>query len=132
MTLNLANNQVIDLAPLAPHMITTGEAAGTQVGLRRLEFLALDFNALTSISPLANMPTLKGLSLDGNAIADLSPLASWTEVLPPDTTPPLQFLSLDHVGLESAEFLKDLTRLRILSLSHNELTSVAPRLVWRI
>ena len=49
--------------------------------------------------------------------------------MPPDTPPPLRFLSLDRAGLGPASglsALKDLTNLRVLSLSHNELDDVAP------
>jgi ELWxxDGT repeat protein len=101
ISLNLANNQVVDLFTLTPRTLTEGPSAGSVVGHSKLEYLALDYNGLASIAPLANILGLKALSLDGNPLVSLSPIAQWREILPPNEESPLTFLSLDHTGIGS-------------------------------
>ena len=98
-TLNLANNRVLDLSPLAPGTATEGDAVGSPIGLSRLEHLALDFNGLASIAPLTGILGLKALSLDGNPIVELTPISRWNAQLPEGQAPALTFLSLDRTGI---------------------------------
>jgi internalin A len=62
--LNLRNNQITDLAPLA--------------NLTNLTELDLSKNQITDLSPLANLTNLTELYLWNNHITDLLPLANLT------------------------------------------------------
>ncbi|MFA6109205.1 MAG: leucine-rich repeat domain-containing protein [Candidatus Latescibacterota bacterium] len=80
--LDLADNQITDLQPLAAlDSLTTLDLTGNQVqdlaplaGLNRLRFLELSDNQVTDLSPLAGLMQLQYLGLFRNEAQDLSPL----------------------------------------------------------
>jgi ELWxxDGT repeat protein len=90
VALDLANNLVRDLSPVAPRTADSGPFVGTRLGLVHLESLSLDENNLVGVGPLATLVTLRSLSLDNNELVDVSPLGALVN---------LRFLSLDHTGL---------------------------------
>ena len=63
--LALAGNRITDLSPLMPATVSSGQAVGTPVGLQRLEYISVDFNLVTDLSPLEGLSRLKAVSLDG-------------------------------------------------------------------
>ena len=58
--LNLHNNQISDISPLA--------------NLISLDILSLHNNQISDISPAANLTSLMNLRLDSNQISDIAPL----------------------------------------------------------
>ncbi len=97
-------------------------------GWLHLEALTLDGNAVTDLSPLANLP-LKSLSLDNTKVSDLSPLASvvalarlslWGAVVPslePLAALPLVSLRMAPAGLPDLEPLTRIATLTELNIS---------------
>jgi len=84
MTLDLANNKIWDLAPvakltklsslyLANNLVT--DLAPLE-GVNRLSLLSLSNNAVVDVAPLAKQTEIGMLLLDHNKIADLAPLAA--------------------------------------------------------
>ena len=79
-----------------------------------LQVLVLDYQQITDLSPLANLP-LEYLSLTGNQISNLSPLSGLTE---------LQVLDLGENPVRSVEVLGELTALQEVTLDATGITSV--------
>ncbi len=100
-----------------------GETAHGDIGDDDLELLAqcthlrvlvLDYQKITDLSPLANLP-LEYLSLTGNQISDLSPLSGLAG---------LQVLDLGENPVRTAEVLAQLTALQEVTLEATGITSV--------
>lgn len=96
-------NTIEDIAPLA--------------GLAQLTGLDLSHGPIRDISPLANMEDLEWLRLVNNEITDLSPLSGLT--------------NLKRLGLDSNDWLRDLSPLANLQLtnlyiSSNDIEDIAP------
>ena len=68
---NLAGNNISDISPIAS---ATYLPTGGQIGWTRVEYLALDDNAIGDLAPLELLLKLKALSLDYNAVTDVGPL----------------------------------------------------------
>ena len=102
--LQLGNNQLVDLTPLAH--------------LTNLTDLHLGSNQLVDLTPLAHLTNLTKLDLSYNQIADLTPLASLTN---------LWWLELHHNQIADVTPLAHLTNLIELDLggNHVDLTSLA-------
>lgn len=79
-----------------------------------LRVLILDYQQITDLSPLADLP-LEYLSLTGNQISDLSPLTGQTE---------LRVLDLGENPVRSVEVLAGLTALQEVTLEATGITSV--------
>lgn len=80
-----------------------------------LQVLVLDYQQITDLSPLANLP-LEYLSLTGNQISNLTPLSGLTE---------LRVLDLGENPVRSVEVLAGLTALQEVTLDATGITSVA-------
>src|SRR5262249_11794594 len=89
---------------------------GQQVGLRELQFLSLDVNAINNISVLAGLTDLQALSLDHNAITDLTPLQGLSH---------LRFLSLAHQQILDIRPLAGLDNLQVLDLHDNNISDIS-------
>ncbi|PYX69808.1 MAG: hypothetical protein DMG78_20985, partial [Acidobacteria bacterium] len=63
--LSLSGNEVVDLAILASHTLTEGQAGRTPIGLTKLEYLALDFTQIANPARLSEFTNLKAVSADG-------------------------------------------------------------------
>ncbi|MFA6109203.1 MAG: leucine-rich repeat domain-containing protein [Candidatus Latescibacterota bacterium] len=87
--LDLADNQVRDLSPLA--------------GLKKLRFLDLSNNQITDLSSLAGLSDLEYLVLSFNQIADLSPLLGLMH---------LKSVDLSYNPLDDAALAEQLPRLQ--------------------
>ena len=79
-----------------------------------LQVLVLDYQQITDLSPLANLP-LEYLSLAGNQISNLDPLSGLTG---------LQVLDLGENPVHSAEVLAGLTALQDVTLEATGITTV--------
>jgi hypothetical protein len=123
--LDLENNRVRDLAPLA--------------GRPRLQSLNLAGNLVTDLAPLAQVPALQYLELSRNRVRDLAPLAGLTNLsalylssnLVSDLRPllglrRLSSLYLDGNQLRSIQGLGQLRGLFSLSLRDNAISDLAP------
>ena len=86
-SLNLANNSVPSLLLLAPATLTDAIDAGAPHGLQHLQFLSLDNDQVTGLTPLGLMEDMRGLSADYNPIGDngtasaLKPLSGMTSLV---------------------------------------------------
>ena len=100
--LDLSNNQISDVAPLA------GMA---------LSWLQLDFNQIRDISPLAQLKSLSWLSLKGNWIADVEPLRALSR---------LGYLDVSGNGIVDVSALTELTSLKRLYLAGNRISDIEP------
>ncbi|MDR0283542.1 MAG: hypothetical protein LBI33_01420 [Propionibacteriaceae bacterium] len=101
--LELGNNQISDLTPLA--------------GMTALWDLSLDNNQVINLVPLAGLTGLNDLSLSGNQVSNLTPLAGLTN---------LQWLGLANNKVADVTPLAGLTKLGRVDLSNNQIVSVAP------
>ena len=79
-----------------------------------LQVLVLDYQQITDLSPLANLP-LEYLSLTGNQVSNLDPLSGLTE---------LQVLDLGENPVHSAEVLAGLTALQDVTLEATGIATV--------
>lgn len=79
-----------------------------------LQVLVLDYQQITDLSPLANLP-LEYLSLTGNQVSNLAPLSGLKE---------LQVLDLGENPVRSAEVLAGLTALQDVTLEATGITTV--------
>jgi hypothetical protein len=84
--------------------------------LTSLTYLAIDFNAITDISPLSELTSLTQLSLDFNLITDISALSGLTS---------LTLLSLTDNSITDISPLSGLTSLMQLSLWGNSITDIS-------
>ncbi len=105
--LDLANNGVRDLAPLA--------------NLTQIEILNLSRNAIADLAPLAGLTRLSNLNLMDNSISDISPLAGLN----------LRSLLLGNNEIEDISALADMAQLRNLELRGNAITDISPLLGLR-
>ena len=86
-------------------------------GLTSLRALGLDRNSITNISPLSGLTSLQVLYLGVNAISDLSPLSGLTK---------LARLNLDRNSISDLSPLSGLTGLQELGLSNNSIANLSP------
>jgi beta-lactam-binding protein with PASTA domain len=87
-------------------------------GLTKLYYLSLSYNhSQLSIAPLSTLTNLTALHLTGTQIANLSPLSGLTN---------LQYLSLDQNQIANLFPLSGLTKLEGLDLSDNQISDLAP------
>ena len=96
--LNLANNAITDLSPLAPAM----DNWRAPIGLRNMAYLTLDGNPLTSLSVLAQLSHLRWLSAAHLSLGDaggLVALAGLSE---------LQYVDLHNNGVTELQSLAGL------------------------
>jgi len=100
--LNIGNNQIRDLSPLA--------------GLPVLRFLYGSLNVVSDISPLGTLPSLQNLALHGNRVEFIGPLA-WCKSL--------RTLDLDRNWIRDISALMDLPRLSDVHLEGNPLNREA-------
>ena len=101
--LELNNNQIVDISPLA--------------NLTALSTLNLDFNKIVDISHLRNLTALSTLNLDFNKIVDISHLRNLTA---------LTQLFLSGNRITDFSHLRNLTALSTLNLAHNQITDISP------
>ncbi len=123
--MNLGNNQVKDISPLADlinlrHLELAAnvvESIAPLAELMRLQILNLSNNPVKDHTPLANLTTLTQLLLNNNQITDISPLANLTN---------LTHLYLTDNALETIEPLAGLIHLRVLSLYNAGVKDITP------
>ena len=87
-SLNLADNSIGDLAPLAPGIRKGREHQG-QLGLPNLKYLALDGNPVSDLAPLAALANLEFLNVDAGAHTALSfdGVDDYVQVVSPSNLP---------------------------------------------
>ena len=102
-TLNLADNAVADLGPLAE--------------LNLLHYMDLGGNPVSDLAPLAGLAGLVWLRLERTGLTDLDPLAGLTR---------LEILSLGHNLVSDLAPLAGLVHVTWLSLPGNAVTDLAP------
>ncbi|MEQ1825056.1 MAG: SUMF1/EgtB/PvdO family nonheme iron enzyme, partial [Pirellula sp.] len=77
--LNLANNSIVSLTPIAvgrkTETIDEISNVGAPTGARWLKYLAADFNPLTDLIPLNLSSALTALSMDATTIESIAPLS---------------------------------------------------------
>ena len=134
-SLNLTNNEVTDISPLAGLAtlvsLNLGNNGITDISalehLTALEWLNLDAHRTTDVSPLAGLTALNRLSLSGNQIGDISALAGMAE---------LDWLQLQDNSIEDVSVLAGLLRLRGLILHNNRVDDVSAlaglTTLWRL
>ena len=124
-TLDLSNNQVSDLLPLA-HLqklgglkLTNNQVTDLTVlaGLPVLSDLGLSGNALTDVTLLSRVPTLRFLGLAGNQIRDLTPLTGLGG---------LSRLDAGHNQVSDVTPLAGLSQLERLTLTENQISDPTP------
>ncbi len=101
--LNLANNKISDIKPLA--------------SLTNLTVLVLSFNQISDIKPLASLTNLTRLYLAKNQISNIKPLESLTN---------LTLLWLSNNQISDIKPLEFLTNLSVLWLSNNQISDIKP------
>lgn len=124
-SLDLSNNAVADLAPLAGlQKLGSLKLTHNQItdltplaGLPVLVDLGVSDNRITDLRPLSQVPTLTSLGLSMNKISDLAPLAGLAD---------LTSLSADRNELTDVIALSGLQQLDILQLSDNRISNPAP------
>ncbi len=147
MEIDLENNTISDLAPLAElKLLQSVNLAGNQIAsvealknLVALQYLELSRNKVVELGPLAEMTNMRSLYLSDNQIASLQPLAKmkklWTLYAarnPLKDTATLaeltwlESLDLQETGLTSLEPLRQLGELKRLVLRKNQLTELEP------
>ena len=123
--LNLDNNQISDVSPLAGLTdLTYLSLQENQISdvslladLTALAWLELNVNQISDVSPLAGLTALEQLGLGGNQISDVSPLAALTT---------LPRLHLSHNQISDVSPLAALTTLKSLALGNNQISDVSP------
>ncbi|HOF03914.1 MAG TPA: leucine-rich repeat domain-containing protein, partial [Atribacterota bacterium] len=85
--------------------------------LTNLQYLELEQNQISDLSPLAGLTNLQWLYLVYNQISDLSPLAGLAN---------LRSLYLSYNQISGLSPLMGLTNLQLLSLSHNQISGLSP------
>jgi len=103
ITVNLRGNHISDLSLLTP-------------SCEKLEYLRLDGNEITDLTPLTNCTKLKRFTADRNRITSLAPLASCTE---------LDMVSANGNRIETLAGITNWTNLTYLDLSYNNIPSIA-------
>lgn len=84
---------------------------------RALKYLSIRDNRITSIAALENMAVLSGLDMTINLITDLTPLAN---------NHMLNMIIADHNLITSVEPLRNIPKLAQVSFKHNYITDVSP------
>ena len=102
--LNAGNYQITDLT-------------GLEYAINLTEWLDLQGNTISDISPISGLAKLTDLYLDGNNIADVAPLAGLTQ---------LKNLYLENNTLSDISALAELTQLIQLTLNGNNISDVSP------
>lgn len=85
--------------------------------LKNLEWLNLDNNEISDISPLSSLTKLIHLDLGMNRISDIQALKGMKN---------LKSLLLDNNNISDISPLKELTQIRFLNLSNNKITDITP------
>lgn len=124
-TLDLSNNDISDLTPLAD--------------LKKLQGLYLEKNHVSDLKPLAGLTGLQSLEVSDNEIVDLKPLSGLTnlsslsiannKISDPSAIAGLLrlwSLSLSGNGITSLTGLKELKQLCVLSLKGNRIADLSP------
>ena len=145
VSLDLADNDISDLTPLTIATSTDTIDAGAPHGPRNLEYLSLDNNQITDLSPLDLMTNLRVLSIDYNPISSLAPLSSLgllsdlsvddntgaikiSDLSPLQTLVNLQALSLAGQDITNLEPLTGLSSLQYIDVANNDIQSADPLL----
>ena len=105
---------------LQEEQINRGNEVIQLIGLEyatNLEHLAVDFNQISDLTPLAGLTQLKVLSLSENQIRDLTPLVGLTQ---------LEGLNLFGNQVSDLTPLAGLTQLDRLSLGRNSISNLTP------
>ena len=134
--LDLSFNRLKDLSPLSNLENLTLLWLGYNTSA---PFNANVSNALSDISPLADLAALENLDLKGNAISDISALENLTnleraqlqlneisDISALENLTNLERLYLQTNEISDISALRDLTNLEFLSLSSNEISDVSP------
>ena len=82
-----------------------------------LEFLEIEHNLISNLSPLTGLTKLNHLKITGNLISDLSPLAGLTN---------LDFLWVAHNQITDLASLAGLVKLATLAMTENQITDLSP------
>ena len=123
--LNLANNMVSDISPLADLTnLTDLNLANNMVsdispvaGLTNLTNLNLASNMVSDISPVAGLTTLTALAFDGNTLSDISPVAGLTS---------LTALDFQNNTISDISPVTNLTNLIFLVFQNNKISDISP------
>ena len=125
LELNLSNNAIIDLKPLAAlENLQSLDLSKNKISdltplakLKKLQYLELSGNQAQKIDALADLTKLSALYLSGNKISALKPLAKLSK---------LSSLYLDGNQLSDVAPLASVTRLSTLDLTNNQIVDLAP------
>jgi internalin A len=125
MEVRLADNQIVDLKPLAGlknmQSLTLSKNQIADVAplhdLTKLQYLELSDNKVTDLAPLSGLTALASLYVSGNQVADLGPVGGLTK---------LASLSAGRNQIKDAGPIAKLTRLFTLDLQENQIADVAP------
>jgi len=123
--LYLLDNNVTDISPLSPlSQLQTLNLDSNQIqdlaavsDLRSLTFLAASDNQIKSLDPLSNLSNLTDLVLANNQITDLEAIAALTQ---------LTYLNLGNNRLSDLGTLSAFTNLEELDISGNNFTDLNP------
>ncbi|MDD2716564.1 MAG: leucine-rich repeat domain-containing protein [Candidatus Wallbacteria bacterium] len=111
-TLTLTQNKITDISGLArlsnEHLKEIPPC---------LEILKLDDNAVSDLSPIAKLTTLKVLEICNNQVTDITPLAKLVN---------LQILKLSGNQIRDISAIQQMPKLIWLSLENNKITDITP------
>jgi Leucine-rich repeat (LRR) protein len=143
--LDLSNNFIADIAPLARlQNLQALNLYGNYIydlgplkGLAGLKILDLGYNLIQDLTPLQSLTQLAELNISQNLAADLTPLGGlgnlnrlYARDNPletfPAAFPKLVGLDLSAAGLGELSFVANLTALKDLYVSENEITDLSP------
>jgi Leucine-rich repeat (LRR) protein len=125
MEVRLAENQIVDLKPLAGlknlQSLTLSKNQIKDLAplreLTHLQYLELSDNAVSDLGPLSGLTALSALYVGGNQISDLGPVGNLTK---------LASLSAGRNQLKDIGPVVKLTRLVTVDLHDNQIVDVAP------
>ncbi|MXZ09640.1 MAG: hypothetical protein F4Y79_09370 [Gemmatimonadetes bacterium] len=110
--LDAPNKGVQDLAGLE----FTTNLTTLDLGSEKVNGKYVNSNAISDLSPLSNLTSLRTLSLHDNSISDVSPLSGLTNLI---------MLNLYDNSISDVSSLSGLTRLKVLMLSKNSISDVS-------
>jgi Leucine-rich repeat (LRR) protein len=125
MEVRLAENQIVDLKPLAGlknlQSLTLSKNQIKDLSplreLTHLQYLELRDNAVTDLGPLSGLTTLSALYAGGNQVSDLGPIGGLTK---------LASLSAGGNQIKDVGPVAKLTRLVTVDLHDNQIKDAAP------
>ena len=110
--LDASNKGVQDLVGLE----FTTNLTTLDLGSEKVNGKYVNSNAISDLSPLSNLTSLRTLSLHDNSISDVSPLSGLTNLI---------MLNLYDNSISDVSSLSGLTRLKVLMLSKNSISDVS-------